>query len=137
MRNLTEVQTAQNELILNEGSSGDIKRLFMRRDVLNIQVTTDLWAYDLDLEFDSEKDAYVMENEGVKSGLEMTCSQDMNTGCNFSFVVDFGMKKIITSNEWGADFTRLNYDKVTAVIVQFEDGRTQFINKNFVWSETA
>jgi len=29
-----------------------------------------------------------------------------------------------------------NYDRVTAVIVQYEDGRTQFINKNFIWSET-
>ena len=142
MRNLTEVQTAQNELILNDSKSGDIKALFMRRDVLNIQVTTDMWAYNLDLKFDAEKDAFVMENEGVKSsrpfrswGLEMTCSQDMSTGFDFRFVEDFGMKQIITNSyERGDHMAKLDYDRVTAVIVQFEDGRTQFINKNFVWS---
>lgn len=138
MRNLTEVQTAQNELLLNEK---DIKKLFMQKNVLNIQVTTDMWAYHLDLKFDAEKDAYVMVNRSrvgeVKNNEEMTCSPDMNTGCNFTFVVDFGMKKIITSSyERGDHMEILNYDRVTAVIVQYEDGRTQFINKNFIWSET-
>ena len=88
MRNLTEVQTAQNELILSET---DIKALFMKKDVANIQVTTDIWAFHLDLKFDSEKNAYVMENEGVKSGLEMDGSPDMNTGCNFNQVAEFGI----------------------------------------------
>jgi len=138
MRNLTEVQTAQNELLLSET---DIKALFMKKNVLNIQVTTDMNAYHLDLKFDSEKNAYVMVNrsrvEYPKNNEEMTCSQDMNTGCNFTFVVDFGMKKIITSSyERGDHMEIYNYDRVTAVIVQYEDGRTQFINKNFIWSET-
>lgn len=138
MRNLTEVQTAQNELLLNET---DIKKLFMQKNVMNIQVTTDAWAFHLDLKFDAEKDAYVMANRSrvgeIKNGEEMTCSPDMNTGCNFTFVEDFGMKKIITNTyERGDHMAKLDYYEVSAIIVQYEDGRTQFINKNFIWSET-
>ena len=130
MRNLTEVQTAQNELILSET---DIKALFMKKDVANIQVTTDMWGFHLDLKFDSEKNAYVMENEGVKSGLEMDGSPDMNTGCNFNQVAEFGMKNAVVLLKTGWEL--VGYDYVTAVIVTYEDGRRQFINKNFIWSE--
>ncbi len=137
MRNLTEVQTAQNELILNETWSGDIKALFMRRDVENIQVTTDMWAYHLDLKFDSEKNAYVMNNTGrvgeKKHNEEMDGSPDMNTGCRFNQVAEFGMKNVVVLQETGWEL--VGYDYVTAVIVTFEDGRRKFINKNFVWSE--
>ena len=142
MRNLTEVQTAQNELILNETWSGDIKALFMRRDVENIQVTTDMWAFHLDLKFDSEKNAYVMNNTRrvgeKKHNEEMDGSPDMNTGCRFNLVAEFGMKNVVVyddDREWKSTIKMVEYDCVTAVIVTFEDGRRKFINKNFVWSE--
>ena len=140
MRNLTEVQTAQNELFLNET---DIKKLFMQKNVMNIQVTTDMWAFHLDLKFDAEKDAYVMVNRGrvgeIKNGEEMTCSPDMNTGCRFNQVAEFGMKNVVVyddDREWKTTIKMVEYDYVTAIIVTYEDGRTQFINKNFIWSET-
>ena len=47
------------------------------------------------------------------------------------------MKKIITNTyERGDHMAKLDYYDVSAIIVQYEDGRTQFINKNFIWSET-
>ena len=47
------------------------------------------------------------------------------------------MKKIITNTyERGDHMAKLDYYEVSAIIVQYEDGRTQFINKNFIWSET-
>lgn len=138
MRNLTEVQTAQNELLLNET---DIKALFMKKNVENIQVTTDMWAYHLDLKFDAQKDAYVMVNRSrvgeVKNNEEMTCSPDMNTGCNFQLVAEFGMKNVVVYDRvYTTSPKMIEYDYVTAVIVTYDDGRKQFINKNFIWSET-
>ena len=140
MRNLTEVQTAQNELLLSET---DIKTLFMKKDVENIQVTTDMWAFHLDLKFDSEKEAYVMSNRmrvgEKKHNEEMNSSPDMNTGCNFHLVAEFGMKNVVVHNDGiiaTNTFSMLEYDYVSAVIVTYECGRRQFINKNFIWSET-
>jgi|14_taG_2_1085336.scaffolds.fasta_scaffold00990_3 hypothetical protein len=102
------------DLIINDT---DIIELFMRKDVEEILITTDLRAFNL-----------TEENFGLK----------IIENCDWVELVDFGMKNIICTEFYYAE--KVPYNKVTAVLVRYSDADKYgnevetFINKNF--SET-
>tara|TARA_R110000764_G_scaffold31668_1_gene72330 strand:- start:236 stop:583 length:348 start_codon:yes stop_codon:yes gene_type:complete len=103
------------ELILN---NTNIKALFMREDVSEILITRDLEAFNL-----SEENSTTLE---IISAIE---------DFEWFVVVDFGLKNIIC--DWMMNIEKVPYDKVTAVIVRYNDADKDgnevetFINKNF------
>ncbi len=100
-----------NNLIINDT---DIIELFMRKDVEEILITTDLKAFNL-----------TEEESSIK------------TIDDFDWVelVDFGMKNIICTEFYYVE--KVPYNKVTAVLVRYSDADKYgnevetFINKNF------
>ena len=102
------------ELYLNETN---IKASFMREDVSEILITTDLVAFNL--------------TEG-DSGLG---TLEIIENCDWVELVDFGMKNIICTQDWYVE--KVPYNKVTAVLVRYNDADKYgnevetFINKNF------
>lgn len=103
-----------NNLIIN---NRDIIELFMRKDVEEILITTDLRAFNL-----------TEENSGLGT-LEII------ENCDWVELVDFGMKNIICTEFYYVE--KVPYNKVTAVLVRYSDADKYgnevetFINKNF------
>ena len=97
-----------NNLIINDT---DIIKLFMRKDVEEILITTDLRAF---------------------SGLG---TLEIIENCDWVELVDFGMKNIICTEFYYVE--KVRYNKVTAVLVRYNDADKYgnevqtFINKNF------
>lgn len=103
------------ELYLNETN---IIALFMREDVYQILITTDLEAFNL-------------SEENITSVELVSAIEDFY----WNRVVDFGLKNIIC--DWMQHIEEVPYDKVTAVLVRYNDADKYgnevetFINKNF------
>ena len=98
------------ELIFSNNSRfDDIKEIFMQDDIDEILVTQDIPAFNL-----KEEDA----------------NADVVEDFNWISVVDFGMKNIVCEAFYQVE--TVAYDKVTAVIVRYNDTDCEtFINKNF------
>ena len=96
------------KLVIN---NKDITAMFMRDDIHEILVTTDTNALNV-----------------TEENVRVDCDTD---NIDWLEVVEFGMKKIVTTSSY--DYSLIDYNKVTAVMIVYAEGDVEnFINQNCV-----
>jgi len=96
------------KLVIN---NKDITSMFMRDDIHEILVTTDTTALLV-----------------TEDNVRVDCDTH---NIDWSEVVEFGMKKIVTTSSY--DYSLVDYNKVTAVMIVYAEGDVEnFINQNCI-----